>query len=383
MKKLSLLTSEFPPFRGGIGIVAYELASAAVALGVEVDVIAPDYLNARHSEFDDACTFGVKRYRAGPYAGKWIPEYMRQAIATARNPNAGRLIAVDSPFLEVLALTQVIHRKPFDAIVYGSEITRAGKSKVRRLIGFERLYGAPERYVAISEFTRNLLLGHMPFIDSSRAVTAYLAANSKWFSEPDVTLCESVIGPGSGPLVVCTGRITPRKGQVTLLRALQTAPFEPATRANLTVVIAGRATEADQEYFELLLQEANNTKPVKVIIRGDLDDDVVRALYSVADLFCLPGSAKVSAVEGFGLVFIEAAAQGLPCVAGAVGAVPESVIDGQTGILVPPDNPSVLGAVLAELLADQNKLDALGISARNHASHFSWEAFAQEFLGKL
>ena len=380
MKKLSLLTSEFPPFRGGIGVVANELASAAVALGVEVDVIAPDYLGTIHAEFDDACTFCVKRYRAGPYSGKWIPEYMRRAVATAKDPSAGRLIAVDSPFLEALALTRIVHHKPFDAIVYGSEVMRASRSSIRRVIGLERLYSAPERYIAVSEFTRNLLLERMPFIDPDRVVKAHLAANAKWFSEADVALCENVIGPRSGPLVVCTARITPRKGQVSLLRALQSAPFDAETRENLTVVIAGRATEADKDYFDLLLHEAKKAKPVRVIIRDDLDDNVVRALYSVADLFCLPGSDKTSAIEGFGLVFIEAAAQGLPSVAGAVGAVRESVLDGRTGILVAPDNPTALGSALAELLADQNKLNRLSGAARTHASSFSWEAFAQACL---
>ncbi|MFQ5678692.1 MAG: glycosyltransferase family 4 protein [Gemmatimonadota bacterium] len=101
----------------------------------------------------------------------------------------------------------------------------------------------------------------------------------------------------------------------------------------------------------------------------------VRAEYANADLFCLP-----SRQEGFGIVFLEAMAAGLPVVASHAAAVPEVVPDGRAGRLVDPGNPEALAAALLELLRDAELRSHYGHFARTHVRRYAWPGIARLFL---
>lgn len=357
-----------------------ELATAAHDLGYAVTVVAPDYLDPVSCQQDTTWPFSVTRYRAGPYSGRWFPSYLRAAIAAARSTKSGRLVAVDGPFLEALALTRPLHSKRFRGIVCGSEILRATGTLRGKIFGQKRIFLAPEKIIAITRFTRDLLVERMPFVKRDDVAVAPLGVNPKWFLPPDPTILKNRLDVVGRRIIVCTGRITPRKGQLTLLRAIQSAAFPAHMRSSLTIVIAGRATQRDREYLHALREASARLAPVRVLIVPDLEDEALRALYAVADIFCLPGSAQTSAIEGFGLVLIEAAAQGLAAVAGNVGGVPEAVLDGHTGTLVPPDDPTALARALAEQLDNTVGRSNFGEAARQHARTFTWERFARAVL---
>lgn len=78
-------------------------------------------------------------------------------------------------------------------------------------------------------------------------------------------------------------------------------------------------------------------------------------------------------VEGFGLVYLEAAAHGLPIVAHAVGGVPEAVVDNLTGLLVPPRHPAQLAAAFEKLISDPALRARLGAAGRDWARRNRWE----------
>ena len=79
---------------------------------------------------------------------------------------------------------------------------------------------------------------------------------------------------------------------------------------------------------------------------GALPDEQIRDIYGAADFFCLTGVPDSSGrVEGFGLVYLEAAAGGLPSVATAIGGVPDAVLDDETGLLVPPSIEDIARAI--------------------------------------
>jgi glycosyltransferase involved in cell wall biosynthesis len=95
--------------------------------------------------------------------------------------------------------------------------------------------------------------------------------------------------------------------------------------------------------------------------------------YSRADLFVLP-----SRRESFGLVLVEAMAAGLPVVATSVGAIPEVIIDGETGILVPPENPSALADAVNNLLGHPQMMKDMGARGRERVErHFTWARVAE------
>lgn len=169
--------------------------------------------------------------------------------------------------------------------------------------------------------------------------------------------------------VLCVARQYPRKriGDLIDAFALVTAR-EP--RARLVVIGDGPEHAAlAQRLRERGLQQ-------QVQLLGALAVDAeVRAWYHRASVFCLP-----SQQEGFGIVFLEAMASGLPVVSTTATAIPEVVPDGEAGLLVPPRDPQALAAALLRLLQDPDLVARLRDAGRRHARQFSWERVADRFL---
>jgi phosphatidylinositol alpha-1,6-mannosyltransferase len=98
---------------------------------------------------------------------------------------------------------------------------------------------------------------------------------------------------------------------------------------------------------------------------GEVADAELSALYATSDLFAMPSRG-----EGFGLVFAEAMASGLPCIASRFDAGSEVVADGETGLLVDPGNPDELLQAITRFLGDQDLRAKMGQAGRRRASQF-------------
>ena len=100
--------------------------------------------------------------------------------------------------------------------------------------------------------------------------------------------------------------------------------------------------------------------------------------YALATLFVQLSRATggYDGLEGFGLSFLEAASHGLPCIAGKSGGVPEAVEDGQSGLLIPPEDPEAFVRAAAGLLADPDERSRMSRAARRWAAAHPWERSA-------
>ena len=174
--------------------------------------------------------------------------------------------------------------------------------------------------------------------------------------------------PRAGPTVLAVGRTYARKRFPDLLHAA--ARLKPAI-PGLRVRVVGKGPEWDalvRLHTELGLGDT-------VALRGDVTWDELAEEYVNADCFCLP-----SVQEGFGIVFLEAMAAGLPVVACRAAAVPEVVREGETGVLVPPRAPPALADALADLLRRPERARALGGAARVRVADYAVERVAERFL---
>ena len=174
--------------------------------------------------------------------------------------------------------------------------------------------------------------------------------------------------PRAGPTVLAVGRTYARKRFPDLLHAA--ARLKPAI-PGLRVRVVGKGPEWDalvRLHAELGLGDT-------VALRGDVTWDELAEEYVNADCFCLP-----SVQEGFGIVFLEAMAAGLPVVACRAAAVPEVVREGETGVLVPPRAPPALADALADLLRSPERARALGGAARVRVADYAVERVAERFL---
>ncbi|MEO1293694.1 MAG: glycosyltransferase family 4 protein, partial [Pseudomonadota bacterium] len=101
------------------------------------------------------------------------------------------------------------------------------------------------------------------------------------------------------------------------------------------------------------------------------------------DLFAMPSRRVGDSVEGFGIVYLEAAACGTPSIAGRDGGASDAVLDGETGLLVDGNDPAAIALALETLLTAPEKRAAMGEAARRHAERQTWTQRAPDFLGLL
>lgn len=115
-----------------------------------------------------------------------------------------------------------------------------------------------------------------------------------------------------------------------------------------------------------------------VVFTGRASVEEVNAWYHLADVFAMPARSDDHDIEGFGIVFLEAAAAGKPVVAGRGGGVGDAVVDGVTGLLIDPSSEDELANALRRLLLDQRYADAMGEEARRRVmSEFGPETFCR------
>ncbi len=172
--------------------------------------------------------------------------------------------------------------------------------------------------------------------------------------------------------VLCVARQYPRKRVTDLLAAF---PLVLAQLPQARLVVIGDGPE----HGALAQQRADLGLEASVQLLGALaSDQEVRAWYQRASIFCLP-----SIQEGFGIVFLEAMASGLPVVSTTATAIPEVVPHGQAGLLVPPRDPQALAAAILSLLADAALRERCRSFGRQHARDFSWDRVAATFLAAV
>ncbi|MGW3075323.1 MULTISPECIES: glycosyltransferase family 4 protein [unclassified Kitasatospora] len=198
--------------------------------------------------------------------------------------------------------------------------------------------------------------------------------------DPSVFRPTGAGSPATAPVVLCVARLVPRKGQDALIRAL------PAVRRAVpgtTLVLVGRGP--DEGRLRGLARRL--TEPGSVVFTGGLDHAATAVHYAGADVFAMPCRTRRLGLEaeGLGIVFLEAAAAGLPVVAGRSGGAPDTVLDGVTGAVVDGRAPAEVAAALTRiLLAPPAERARMGAAGRRWAEeHWTWEASARRLTDLL
>jgi phosphatidylinositol alpha-1,6-mannosyltransferase len=364
-----LVTNDFPPKLGGIQSYLWELWRRLDPSGVTV-------LTTPHPDaaaFDAEQPYRVVRTRESVL---WpTPSLARRIEALADEVGAG-LVVLD-PALPVGLLGPRLSR-PYGLVLHGAEVTVPGRLPAsRRLLGHV-LRGA--RVV--------IAAGGYPAAEGERAAGRPLPitivppgidpeAFHPLGAEEKVKARARLGLPEAGRLVVSLSRLVPRKGMDVLIRAA--ASLAPA-RPDLTVAIAGGGR--DRARLDRLVAETG--APVRLL--GRVPEADKPDLYGCADVFAMLCRNRWAGLEqeGFGIVFLEAAACGVPAVAGDSGGAAEAVEDGRTGFVVRrPADVEAVGAALATLLDDPERRAALGAEARRRAAGLSYDVLATRLAAVL
>ncbi|BBX69649.1 glycosyltransferase family 4 protein [Mycolicibacterium psychrotolerans] len=184
---------------------------------------------------------------------------------------------------------------------------------------------------------------------------------------------------GDRPVVVCVSRLVPRKGQDMLIRALS-AIRERAPGAALVIVGGGP--------YRTSLHRLAHTFGVAehVVFTDGVPGEELPDHHAMADVFAMPCRTRGAGldVEGLGIVYLEASATGVPVVAGRSGGAPETVLDGETGLVVDGWDVGAIAAAVGDLLADPARAAAMGAAGRKWAvDHWQWSMQAQRLARLL
>jgi phosphatidylinositol alpha-1,6-mannosyltransferase len=191
----------------------------------------------------------------------------------------------------------------------------------------------------------------------------------------DLTRAHGVDGR---PLVVCVSRLVPRKGQDVLIRAMPEVGRRVRDAA-LLLVGAG-------PYRRALEALARKAPPGSVVFAGQVPEMDLPRYYRAGDVFAMPCRTRRGGleIEGWGNVFIEAAACGRPVVVGDSGGAREALVDGATGVLVDGSDVGSVADAVASLLEDPDRAREMGAAGRARVERrYTWPRAAEQLAGWL
>jgi phosphatidylinositol alpha-1,6-mannosyltransferase len=366
MPKTLIVTNDFPPRTGGIQSCVHALAMRMPA----VVVYAPAWEGA--SAYDRALPFPVVRH----------PTFLMLPLPSVRD-RAARLLAeygCDSVLFGAAAplglLAPALRKagaRRLVALTHGHEAGWAALPGARGAL--RRIGDSVDALTYLTEYFRLRL---------ARALSPAAAARMMRLA-PGVDTATFHPGAGGGairerlgladrPIVVCVSRMVTRKGQDTLIRAWPQVRAAGGGLPVLLLVGGGPAAGRLQRLARQLgVAEA-------VIFAGEVPQQELPAYYDAANIFAMPCRTRMGGldVEGFGAVYLEAAATGLPVIAGNSGGAPDAVRDGETGYVVPGGDVTALTHRLNQLLSDPEVAKAMGAKGRDWMEReWRWESAAE------
>jgi len=348
-----LVTNDFPPRTGGIQTYLRSFADRLPP--DELAVYAPAWPGA--AAFDAASPCPVHRHPTSLMLP--LPAVARRAAALVREHGARTVwfgaaapLALLGPYLR--------RRAGVERVVgstHGHEVGWSMLPVARQAL--RRIGSDADVLTTISRYTR----GRVAAAFGPQAALEVLPSGidtEQYRPDPAArTELRKRYGIGDAPLVVCVSRLVSRKGQDTLIRALPRVR-ERVPGARVLLVGGG----PDRGRLRRLATAAGVADDV--VLTGPVPVGELPAHHAVGDVFALPCRTRGGGldVEGLGIVLLEAAASGLPVVAGTSGGAPETVQEGRTGHVVDGRDVAAVASSLSGLLADPERARAMGAAGR-------------------
>lgn len=366
--RVLLVTNDYPPRVGGIQrtleALVRQVPSEAVA------VLCPTFQGA--AAFDERAPYRVFRQ---PEAFLWpTPEVARRVWAAAAEHRAEVVLFGATYPLGLLGPGLARGGTPYLSAAHGFEYWLSIAPGSHALMG--RATGLASRVpVMCSRFIARVVRTAVP--ERVPVSVMYPGADLEIF-RPDLEFedLKERHGVAGRPLVMCVSRLVARKGQDVLIRAM---PQIVRRVPEAALMIVGEGSY--RQRLEALAAEAPGGS---VVFAGQATEEDLARYYRAGDVFAMPCRTRRAGleVEGWGNVFVEAAACARPVVVGDSGGARESLVDGETGLLVDGASIGEVGEAVGSLLADPVRAAAMGRAGRERVERdFTWPRAANELAG--
>jgi phosphatidylinositol alpha-1,6-mannosyltransferase len=316
---------------------------------------------------------GLKTIRCTPEGVHWFIGKRRERMGWARY--LARLCRREQ--VEVIhcatalpdSLTGLLIKRtlglPYVAYTFGLEIMRHDHqpwAKERMLLGLKEA----SRVVTISHFTKQQVVG-LDIPGERIALVPPAVETNAFYPHPKAGLAiRQRYGLADKKVLLTVGRLVARKGCDKVIEALPTIVDQVP---EATYLIAGDGPE--RERLRALTQDLGLEQ--LVIFAGSVPQNELLSYYNAADLFIMASRQIDSDVEGFGIVFLEANACGVPVVGGRSGGVVDAVSDGESGLLVDPHDRADIAEKVVTLLQNRELARRLGKQGLDRARRqFTW-----------
>jgi len=367
---LLLFAFEYPPVSGGISRLCAAIADQLRCRGSSVVVLTQETPAQATNADPPAIRVNARRPRREWQAFRWLRRYR------AQGPIDATICGIWYPegLIAYLAGT-----RPLVILAHGAELLPPASRWRRRLWRAlqSHVLESADLVIANSDFTEELVCAVAP---KANVESIPLAVDLERFIPRIKEAAKAKLGL-TGKQVLCSvARIHRYKGHDTVLRAI--AAISPAERENLVYLIVGEGpheSELRRQADELGV--ADHVRWFGFVAEEDLPE-----IYRASDLFvmCTRAARDERAVEGFGLVFLEAQACGTPVVGTRTGGIPAAIEEGVGGWLIEQDDSQRLAQMIRELIRAPQSFGAAGVQARERVVRdCTWERYGRRFSSAL
>ena len=369
--KTLLVTNDFPPKVGGVNHYTAELTRRFPS--GEVIVFAPIWPGAE--EFDVAFPHPVVRWGTrSMYPTAAVKERVIELIKSERPDIV--LFGAAAPLAYMGAAVERRTGVPYASFTHGVELW-AGQVPVTRGL-LTRLARKAVLLTCVSEWAASEL---RQMVGPGPRIELLPPGIDRERYHPGVSdaAVRDRHGLDDHPVICCVSRLTLRKGQDKIIRAL---PWILREIPEARFLVVGTGPDLER------LQSLAIRKKVadRVIFAGEVPGQVLPEYFRAGDVFAMPCRTRKLGleVEAFGAVFLQASAVGRPNVAGDSGGAPEAVIHGETGLVVDGSEVDEVAEAILELLGDPEKAAKMGAAGADRVHRdLTWDAVSARLRGLL
>ncbi len=364
-----LVTELFPPLAGGSAVLLHEIY-ARLAAEIDVTVLTDPRSSATGSLRAPSDALSIEHAEIGCREWGWLNAHGRghslRLAKRIRALGAGRIVhcARSLPEGAAACLARLRGGPPYTVWTHGEDLGMALTSKELTLI-VRLVYRCAAAAFANSRNTARLLQTFS--VPDDRVHVVYPGVDaSRFHPGVDGRAVRAALASPDELVVLSVGRLQRRKGHDVAIEAIaQVSRIRP-----VRYVIIGTGEELPR--LQAIAQAAGVADSVTFV--GEVSAEDLPAYYAASDIFLLPNREVGRDFEGFGIVFLEAAASGKAAIGGASGGVPEAIEDGRTGLLVDGTDAASVAAAIEQLAAAPRRRQQLGEAGRLRViEQFAWD----------